>query len=164
MARSEAAAEAAHASEAAHALVRQLVAEKLKVLVPMTAVFMVSYIGLTALAGFAKSFAGMKVVGSLNLGFLLIAANYLLSWALALIYGRVAATRFDPLAQKAAAAAIRNPIIPIATLSSATATALYMRALSDAWRPRPRSSRREFPTTSAIASPIPSKSPKLRAP
>jgi uncharacterized membrane protein (DUF485 family) len=91
------------ASEAAHASVKLLVAEKLRYLVPMTAIFMVGYIGLTVLAGFAPDLVGRKVAGSLNLGFVLIGFNYLLSWALAIVYGRVAADKFDPLAAKAAA-------------------------------------------------------------
>ena len=37
-----------------------------------------------------------------NLGFTLIAFNYLLSWGLAIVYGRIAASKFDPLAAKAA--------------------------------------------------------------
>jgi uncharacterized membrane protein (DUF485 family) len=45
---------------------------------------------------------GTRVVGSVNLGFTLIAFNYLLSWVLAIVYGRIAADRFDPLAAKAA--------------------------------------------------------------
>jgi uncharacterized membrane protein (DUF485 family) len=96
MARDEASLEAAHAS------LKRLIAEKLKFLVPMTVIFMVGYIGLTALAGFAKDLMGTRVVGSVNLGFVLIAFNYLLSWALAIIYGRIAADRFDALAAKAA--------------------------------------------------------------
>lgn len=88
--------------EAAHASVRQLIAEKLKYLVPMTIIFMVAYIGLTILAGFARDFLGIKVIGSLNLGYVLIAFNYLLSWVLAIVYGRIAADRFDPLAARAA--------------------------------------------------------------
>jgi uncharacterized membrane protein (DUF485 family) len=90
--------------EAAHASVKTLISEKLRYLVPMTVIFMVGYIGLTALAGFARDLMGSKVVGSLNLGFVLIAFNYLLSWVLAIVYGRVAAEKFDPLAAKAAAA------------------------------------------------------------
>ncbi|HWX07553.1 MAG TPA: DUF485 domain-containing protein [Bradyrhizobium sp.] len=86
----------------AHAFVKQLVAEKLKYLVPMTVIFMVGYIGLTILAGFARDLMGIKVIGSVNLGFVLIALNYLLSWVLAIVYGRIAAARFDPLAAKAA--------------------------------------------------------------
>jgi uncharacterized membrane protein (DUF485 family) len=97
MARDEAAAVAA-----AHASIRRLIAEKLKYLVPMTTLFMVGYVGLTVLAGFAKELIGIRVVGSVNLGFVLIALNYLLSWALAIAYGRIAADKFDPLAAKAA--------------------------------------------------------------
>jgi uncharacterized membrane protein (DUF485 family) len=88
--------------EDAHASVRKLIAEKLKYLVPMTIIFMVGYIGLTVLAGFAKDLIGLKVIGSVNLGFVLIALNYVLSWMLAIIYGRIAGTVFDPLAAKAA--------------------------------------------------------------
>jgi uncharacterized membrane protein (DUF485 family) len=87
--------------EAAHAAVKELIAEKLKYLAPMTIVFVVSYIGLTVFAGFAKGMVGMKIVGSVNLGFALIALNYLLSWVLAIVYGR-AAGKFDPLAARAA--------------------------------------------------------------
>jgi uncharacterized membrane protein (DUF485 family) len=95
------------ALETAHGLVRQLIAEKLKYLVPMTILFMVGYIGLTVLAGFARDFVGMKVIGSVNLGFLLIALNYLLSWILAIAYGFIAADKFDPLAARAATEVLR---------------------------------------------------------
>ena len=88
--------------KAAHALVKQLIAEKLRYLVPMTIIFMVGYIGLTALAGFARDVIGTRVIGSVNLGFVLIALNYLLSWGLAIVYGRIAAGKFDPLAARAA--------------------------------------------------------------
>lgn len=87
--------------EAAHASVRTLITEKLKYLVPMTAIFMVGYIGLTVLASFAKSFVAIKVVGAVNLGFVLIALNYVISWTLALAYGRIARDKFDPLATRA---------------------------------------------------------------
>jgi len=96
MARDEAAALAA-----AHASVRQLIAEKIRYLIPMTILFMVGYVGLTILAGFAKDLIGTKVAGPLSLGFVLIALNYLLSWVLAIAYGRIAAAKFDPLAAKA---------------------------------------------------------------
>ena len=88
--------------DAAHASVKQLIAEKLKYLVPMTVIFMVGYIGLTILAGFARDLIGTRVIGSVNLGFVLIAFNYLLSWVLAIVYGRIAADKFDPLAARAA--------------------------------------------------------------
>ena len=87
--------------EAAHASVRALIGEKVRYLVPMTVVFMTAYVGLTALAGFAKGLVGIKVIGSVNLGFVLIAFNYLLSWLLAILYGRIARSKFDPLAARA---------------------------------------------------------------
>lgn len=61
--------------DAAHASVKALIAVKLKYLVPMTIIFMVGYIGLTILAGFAKGLLGTKTIGSVNLGFILIAFN-----------------------------------------------------------------------------------------
>jgi len=88
--------------EAAHASVGELIAEKLKYLVPMTIIFMVGFVGLTILAGFARDLMGMRIVGSVNLGFVLIALNYVLSWVLAIVYGRIATSKFDPLAAKAA--------------------------------------------------------------
>jgi len=93
----------ARSLEAAHAAIRELIAAKLKYLVPMTITFMVSYIGLTVLAGFAKSLLGTQVTGAFNLGFFLITFNYVLSWVLAIIYVRVADSVFDPMVRKAAA-------------------------------------------------------------
>ena len=89
--------------EAAHASIRVLIGEKLRYLAPMTVLFMTSYIGLTVLAAFAKGLVGTKVIGSVNLGFVLIAFNYVLSWGLAIAYGVIAKNKFDPLAARAAA-------------------------------------------------------------
>jgi uncharacterized membrane protein (DUF485 family) len=94
--------------EAAQAAVRSLIAAKLRFLVPMTIIFMVGYIGLTVTAGFAKGLMAVKIVGALNLGFALIGFNYGLSWALALVYERIANKIFDPLASRAAAADRRS--------------------------------------------------------
>jgi uncharacterized membrane protein (DUF485 family) len=88
--------------EPVQASIKPLVAEKLRYLVPMTIVFLTSYIGLTVLAGFAKGIVGVKILGSLNLGYVLIAFNYLLSWGLAILYGLIAKSKFDPLASRAA--------------------------------------------------------------
>ncbi|MEH2594980.1 uncharacterized membrane protein (DUF485 family) [Bradyrhizobium sp. AZCC 1577] len=97
--------------EAAHASIRLLVGEKLRYLIPMTVMFMTCYIGLTVLAAFAKDFVGTKVVGSVNLGFVLIAFNYVLSWGLAIAYGSIARNRFDPLAARAAAASREGELV-----------------------------------------------------
>jgi|SRR6185437_13902758 uncharacterized membrane protein (DUF485 family) len=89
--------------EAAHASISILVREKLRYLVPMTVMFMTCYIGLTILAAFAKGVVETKIVGSVNLGFVLIGFNYVLSWGLAIAYGVIAKNKFDPLAARAAA-------------------------------------------------------------
>ena len=87
----------------ADASIATLIAAKTRFLAPMIVIYMVGYIGLTVLAGFAKDVMALKVVGSLNLGFVLIALNYVLSWVLALVYVRVANTIFDPLARRVVA-------------------------------------------------------------
>jgi uncharacterized membrane protein (DUF485 family) len=86
---------------AQHVAVAALIGIKLSFLVPMTIIYLVSYIGLTVLAGFAKGFLALKVVGAINLGFVLIAGNYVLAWLLAIIYVHVANTTFDPMIERA---------------------------------------------------------------
>jgi uncharacterized membrane protein (DUF485 family) len=75
-----------------------LVRRKLRVIGVMTAIYMTSYIGLTLLAGFFRGAMTVHALGPINVGFVLIAANYLLSWILAIAYVRVAHRHFDPLA------------------------------------------------------------------
>jgi len=41
------------------------------------------------------------VIGAVNVGFVLIAGNYVLAWLLAIIYVHVANTTFDPMAERA---------------------------------------------------------------
>ena len=45
--------------------VQSLIAAKLRLLVPMTAIFMVGYIGLTVLAGFSRSSMSGSLMGGL---------------------------------------------------------------------------------------------------
>jgi uncharacterized membrane protein (DUF485 family) len=82
-------------------VIADLISAKARFLVPMIVIYMVGYVGLTVLAGFAKGFLAQKVAGALNLGYLLIAANYVLSLVLALVYVRVANTTFDPMVARA---------------------------------------------------------------
>jgi uncharacterized membrane protein (DUF485 family) len=90
-------------------LLARLIRTKRWILVPMVAAYMLSYIGLTILAGFAKEFVAAKVIGSLNVGFILIGANYVLSWILAIVYVRVANRVFDPIAEEAVAESRAEP-------------------------------------------------------
>lgn len=59
--------------------VTALVATKLLCIVPMIAVYVTAYLGLSILCGFAKPILGTKVLGPVNLGFVLIALNYLVA-------------------------------------------------------------------------------------
>ena len=86
---------------AQHIEVAAWVTAKAAFVVPMTMFFFVSYIGLTTLAGFAKGFLALKVTGAVNVGFMLIAGNYVLAWLLAIIYVHVANTTLDPMVERA---------------------------------------------------------------
>jgi uncharacterized membrane protein (DUF485 family) len=77
--------------------VAALVASKLLCIVPMIAVYVTAYLGLSILCGFAKPLLGTKVLGPINLCFALIALNYMVAWVLAVIYARIANRWFDPL-------------------------------------------------------------------
>jgi uncharacterized membrane protein (DUF485 family) len=88
------------ASALGSADVAALVATKLRCIAPMIAVYQTAYLGLSILSGFAKPLLGTKVLGPLNLGFALIALNYLVAWVLAVIYARVASRVHDPLVQR----------------------------------------------------------------
>lgn len=86
-------------SEIGSVSIAGLIGAKVRFLLPMVVIYMLGYIGLTVLAGFAKGLVAQKVVGALNLGFFLIGCNYVLSWVLALIYVRVANSTFDPMVE-----------------------------------------------------------------
>jgi uncharacterized membrane protein (DUF485 family) len=73
---------------------KKLIDAKRRSMVPMIIIYVVGYMGL---AGFGRGIPGTKVLGSLNLGFVLIAGNYVRSWALAIVYARISANRHDPL-------------------------------------------------------------------
>jgi uncharacterized membrane protein (DUF485 family) len=96
--------EAQSTSRLAHGIsIAALVIAKMRFLGPMIIIYLVGYLGVTVLAGFAKKFMALKVIGSFNVGFALIAGNYILSWVLALIYVYVASAILDPLIEQAVA-------------------------------------------------------------
>jgi uncharacterized membrane protein (DUF485 family) len=81
-----------------------LINAKIRFFTPMIIIYMVGYIGLTALAGFAKGFMALKVIGTLNVGFFLIACTYVLSLVIALAYVRIANATLDPMVQRVVSA------------------------------------------------------------
>jgi uncharacterized membrane protein (DUF485 family) len=76
---------------------KTLIDAKQRSIVPMIVIYVVGYLGLSVLAGFGRGILGTKVLGAVNLGFVLIAGNYVMSWVLAVLYARVSANRHDPL-------------------------------------------------------------------
>lgn len=76
---------------------RTLIDAKRRTIMPMVVIYVVGYMGLSILAGFGHGILGMKVLGSVNLGFVLIAGNYVMSWVLAIVYARVSTNSLDPL-------------------------------------------------------------------
>ena len=82
---------------------RELMSVKTRFIVSVTALALTFYLGVNVLAGFAPEFMSQRVVGALNVGYLLILALYVMTWAIALIYVRVANRTFDPKAADAVA-------------------------------------------------------------
>jgi uncharacterized membrane protein (DUF485 family) len=76
---------------------KALVDAKQRAIVPMMVIYIAGYLGLSILAGFGRDVLGIKVLGPVNLGFVLIAGNYLMSWLLGVAYARISAHRHDPL-------------------------------------------------------------------
>ena len=76
---------------------KTLIDAKRRSIVPLIVIYVVGYLGLSVLAGFGRGILGTKVLGAVNLGFVLIAGNYVMSWVLAVLYARVSANRHDPL-------------------------------------------------------------------
>jgi uncharacterized membrane protein (DUF485 family) len=76
---------------------KTLVDAKQRAIIPMMVIYIVGYLGLSILAGFGRDLLGIKVLGAVNLGFILIAGNYLMSWLLGIVYARISANRHDPL-------------------------------------------------------------------
>ena len=76
---------------------KTLIDAKRRSIVPMIVIFVAGYMGLSVLAGFGRGILGIKVLGPVNLGFALIAANYVMAWVLAAVYARISANNHDPL-------------------------------------------------------------------
>lgn len=76
---------------------KALVDTKQRAIVPMMVIYIVGYMGLSILAGFSRNLLGIKAFGAVNLGFMLIAGNYLMAWLLGVVYARLSANRHDPL-------------------------------------------------------------------
>ncbi len=74
-----------------------LIRAKIRFIVPATIFFLVYYLLLPLLAGFAKDFMDTKVIGDVNVAYLFALSQFFMAWILAAIYLRKAAV-FDSMA------------------------------------------------------------------
>lgn len=78
---------------------RQLKSSKSAFVWPITILFVLYYLSLPILAGYAKPLMNSYVIGSITFGYLYAVAQFFVAWILAFIYvGR--ARRFDESARK----------------------------------------------------------------
>lgn len=77
---------------------QDLIALKRAFIVPALVFFLLNYIGLAVLLGYAPRLAGLRVIGSVSVAYLFALAQFVLGWAIAALY-LLASTRFDALAE-----------------------------------------------------------------
>ena len=84
---------------AATAEFKELLAAKLKFIVPATVFFIAYYFALPLLVGYAPALMARKVFGVVNIAYLFALSQFFMAWILAALYVR-AASRFDALASR----------------------------------------------------------------
>jgi len=82
---------------------QRLLAFKRRVIGPFLTLSLAYFLGVMLLAGFSRPLMGVKVAGSLNLGYVLIILTYLICWGVAILYVAIAGSRFEAKAAEALA-------------------------------------------------------------
>jgi uncharacterized membrane protein (DUF485 family) len=77
---------------------RALIAAKARFIVPATIFFLIYYLLLPLLVGYAKDFMDTKVIGEINLAYLFALSQFFVAWILAWLYLRQAGV-FDTMSQ-----------------------------------------------------------------
>jgi uncharacterized membrane protein (DUF485 family) len=70
---------------------KELVAAKLRFIIPATIFFVVYYVLLLLLVGFARDFVKTEVIGRANIAYLFGLSQFFMAWILAAIYVKTAA-------------------------------------------------------------------------
>ena len=78
---------------------KNLIAAKLKFIIPATIFFVVYYFALPVLVGYAPEWMKKEVLGKVNLAYLFALSQFIMAWTLAALYVR-AAGRFDDMARE----------------------------------------------------------------
>jgi uncharacterized membrane protein (DUF485 family) len=87
---------------------RELIKRKRAFVVPATIFFLAWYFGFILLAGYAPDFMGREfLTDGLTVGYVLALTQFIMTWGLGWWYLRKADRIFDPLAARAAEAALR---------------------------------------------------------
>jgi uncharacterized membrane protein (DUF485 family) len=87
---------------------KELIRKRRSFVFPATAFFLVWYFGFIILAGYAPDFMGERLIEGFTVGYAFALTQFVMVWVLAGWYLRRANRDFDPLAQKAAARALKG--------------------------------------------------------
>jgi uncharacterized membrane protein (DUF485 family) len=88
---------------------RELIRKRRSFVLPATIFFLVWYFGFIILAGYAPDFMGREfITDGLTVGYMLALTQFVMVWVLGAMYTRRADRDFDPLAERAAQAALRR--------------------------------------------------------
>jgi uncharacterized membrane protein (DUF485 family) len=87
---------------------QELQRKKRSFVVPATVFFLTWYFGFIILAGYAPGFMGESIYEGFTVGYLFALSQFVMVWVLAGWYLRKADREFDPLAEKAAAKALKT--------------------------------------------------------
>jgi len=77
---------------------KDLIALKKVFIVPAFIFFLVHYISLAVLVGYAPKLASMRVIGTVNVAYLFALSQFVVGWLIAALY-LLAAAKFDALAE-----------------------------------------------------------------
>jgi uncharacterized membrane protein (DUF485 family) len=83
---------------AASATFKDLIALKKAFIVPAFIFFLIYYISLSVLVGYAPKLAAMRVIGTVNVAYLFALSQFVVGWVIAALY-LLAASKFDSLAE-----------------------------------------------------------------
>lgn len=87
---------------------RQLIAMKIRAVGFLLAASFAFIVGMSLLAGYDKPLMATKLLGAVNVGYLLVFLTYLLCWIVSVAYVRIANERFDAQARVASASVSRG--------------------------------------------------------
>jgi uncharacterized membrane protein (DUF485 family) len=85
---------------------RELIRRRNRFVIPGTIFFLAWFFGFILLCGYAEDFMGKSVYEGFTVGYLIALSNFVMVWTLGALYLRQARRVFDPLAKKAADAAL----------------------------------------------------------